>query len=103
MSDSNREIVENVNAAFAEDKPEIFLGYCADDAKWVMAGDKTFDGKDAIKEFMAPMGGMEPPKFTVDEIIADGDSVACYGDMAMAEDGNRRRTRFAMFIASIRA
>ena len=87
MSDKNRDIVEKVNAAFAENKPGIFLAYCADDARWVMAGDRIFDGKDAIKEFMASMDGMEPPKFTVDEIIADGDSVACYGDMAMAEDG----------------
>ena len=32
---------------------------------------------------MKQMDGFEPPKFTVDKMIADGDSVACYGEMTM--------------------
>jgi len=88
MSETNKEIVEKVNAAFEENKPEIFLSYCTDDVVWRMVGDRDFKGKEKIKEFMASMEGMEPPKFRVDEIIASGDSVACYGDMTMKdEDG----------------
>ena len=88
MSDKNSEIVEKVNTAFAENKPEVFLGYCTNDVVWRMVGDREFKGKDAIKEFMASMEGMEPPKFGVDEIIAGGDSVVSYGDMKMkGEDG----------------
>lgn len=37
---------------------------------------------------MSQMDGMEPPKFTVDKMIADDFNVACYGDMTMkGEDG----------------
>ena len=89
MSETNKEIVEKVNAAFSENKPEVFLDHCRDDVEWTIVGDQTLMGKTAIREFMASMGDAPPPKFTVDEIIAGGDSVACYGDMTMAdENGN---------------
>jgi ketosteroid isomerase-like protein len=35
---------------------------------------------------MSQKEGMEPPKFTVDQIIAEGDSVVCYGDMKMKDE-----------------
>jgi ketosteroid isomerase-like protein len=85
---SNKEIVQKVNDAFADNKTGVFLSFCSDDVEWTMVGDKTFKGINAIKEFMSSMEGEEPPTFTVDEIIADGDSVACYGSMKMAgKDG----------------
>lgn len=89
MSETNRAIVEKVNAAFSENKPEIFLDYCSDNVEWTMVGDRTFAGKAAIREFMSSMEGMAPPKFTVDEIIEGGDSVACYGDMTMADENGK--------------
>lgn len=89
MSSKNKEIIEKVNASFAEGNIEGFLSFCAEDAEWQMVGDKAFKGKEAIREFMSSMEhtGMEPPKFTVDEVIAEGDSVVAYGDMTMEEDG----------------
>jgi uncharacterized protein (TIGR02246 family) len=89
MSSKNKEIIEKVNAAFAEGNIEGFLSFCAEDAEWQMVGDKAFKGKEAIREFMSSMEhtGMEPPKFTVNEVIAEGDSVVAYGDMTMEEDG----------------
>ncbi len=87
MSAKNKEIVEKVNAAFTNNKPEDFLSFCTENVEWTMVGDKTFNGKGAIREFMSSMEGMEAPKFTVDETIAEGDSVVCYGDMTMKEDG----------------
>lgn len=88
MSSTNKEIIEKVNAAFAEGNSEKFLSFCAENAEWQMVGDKTFKGKQAIREFMSLMehSGMEPPKFTVDEMIADGDSVVAYGDMTMKDN-----------------
>jgi uncharacterized protein len=85
MSSKNKEIVEKVNAAFAENNPEGFLEACADDVKWTMVGEKSVNGKAAIREWMAQMKGMEAPKFTVSQLIAEGDSVACCGDMTMKE------------------
>lgn len=83
MSDKNKQIVEKVNAAFAEGNNEAWLEYCADDVVWTMVGEKTSNGKRAIREWMSSMGEMGPPKFTVDKVVAEGDSVICYGDMTM--------------------
>ncbi|HTH36761.1 MAG TPA: nuclear transport factor 2 family protein, partial [Pyrinomonadaceae bacterium] len=86
MSVKNKQIVEKVNAAFSENKPEGFLDACADNVEWTIVGDQSFKGKDAIRKFMSSMKGQEPPKFTVEETIAEGDSVVCYGTMKMADD-----------------
>jgi uncharacterized protein len=82
MSAKNKEIVEKVNASFAEGGVEGFLSFCADDVVWTMVGNKTTKGKKAIREWMASMD-IEPPKFTVDNIIAEGDFVVAHGDMTM--------------------
>ena len=84
MSAKNKEIVEEVNTSFGEGSVEGFLSHCADDVAWTMVGNKTTKGKNAIGEWMASMD-TEPPKFTVDNIIADGDFVTAYGDMIMKE------------------
>src|SRR3989442_13214809 len=70
MSVNNKAIVEKVNAAFAEGSTEGFLAFCAEDVAWTMVGDKTVQGKDAIRQWMASMGPMEPPQFTVHNVIA---------------------------------
>ena len=87
MSSRNKEIIEKVNAAFEDNKPEVFLDFCAEDIKWDMAGDEVRTGKQAIRDFMSSMGDMEPPKINVTAIISEGDSAACYGDMTMIENG----------------
>lgn len=84
MSARNKEIVEKVNAAFAQNDVEGFLSFCADDVKWTMVGDKTVTGKDDIRQWLASMD-FEPPKFTVDNVIAEGDLVATHGDMTMKD------------------
>jgi uncharacterized protein len=85
MSTKNKEIIEKVNAAFAENSVEGFLSFCADDVEWTIAGDRTVKGKDAIRQWMASMTLQEPPTFTVDNLIAEGDLVAANGDMTMKD------------------
>jgi ketosteroid isomerase-like protein len=82
MATSNKNIVEKVNAAFADNNVDGFLGYCADDVTWSMVGDTTVKGKEEIRKWMKSMD-MEAPAFTVDAVIADGDRVAAFGDMTM--------------------
>ena len=84
MSAKNKEIIEKVNASFAEGGVEGFLSFCADDVVWTIVGDRTVKGKGAIREWMASMN-MEPPKFTVANIIAEGDSVTAHGGMTMKD------------------
>lgn len=84
MSTKNKEIVEKVNAAFAANNPEGFLSFCADDVVFAMVGDKTVKGKDAVRKWMSSMDS-EPPKFTVDSVIAEGDFVTAHGNMTMKD------------------
>lgn len=87
MSATNKEIVAKINAAFAEGNSEEFLSFCAEDAEWQMVGDKTFRGKQLLREFLKSMeeSGMEPPSITVELMIAEEDAVVCYGNMTMKE------------------
>ncbi len=87
MSAKNKEIVEKVNAAFAEGNIEKFLSFCAEDVEWTMVGEKGVKGKDAIRQWMAAMApkDSEPPKFTVTNVIAEGDFVTAHGDMTMKD------------------
>jgi uncharacterized protein len=82
----NKQIIEKVNDAFMRNDVEAFLSYCTEDFVFTMVGGESVKGKDAIRKWMAH-GPQEPPKFSVETVIADGDYVAASGKMAMKEDG----------------
>ena len=89
MAEQNKEIITKINDSFTKGDMEAFLDYCADDVKWTMYGEKHVEGKKAIREWMSEMDGAEPPKFTFDTLIADGDLVAAPGNMTMKDkEGN---------------
>jgi uncharacterized protein len=86
MALSKKDVIEKVNAAFARNDVEGFLTYCHDDFVFAMVGSDPVKGKDAIRKWMAS-GPSEPPKFSVDTVIAEGDFVTAVGDMTMNEKG----------------
>ena len=89
MSARNTAIVDEVNAAFAANKFDGFLAHCTNDVVWTMVGDRTVSGVDAIRNWLSSMAGGEAPKFTVDHVSGDGDTVTAYGDMTMkGQDGS---------------
>jgi len=76
-------------AAIEKGDYEGFLAFCADDTKWTFLGDETLDGKNAVRQWMA-MTYRDPPKFTVSQLLADGDFVVALGDIeTTAEDGEK--------------
>jgi uncharacterized protein len=83
----NKNIIEKVNAGFMENDPEVFLGYCADNVRWEMAGGKVQNGTGVIREYMASRADARLTKLNVTGIIAEGESAACYGDMNIDEEG----------------
>ncbi|MBW4694422.1 MAG: hypothetical protein KME27_21965 [Lyngbya sp. HA4199-MV5] len=53
MSENNKVILLEGNAAIAEGNNEGFLSFCADDTEWTFVGDKTLQGKEAVRQWMA--------------------------------------------------
>jgi uncharacterized protein (TIGR02246 family) len=74
MSEKNKAILEKANAAITEGNNEGFLSFCTEDTEWTFVGDKTLKGKEAVRQYMAETY-IEPPKFTVANLIAEGDFV----------------------------
>ncbi len=84
MSDKNKVILEEANAAITKGNYEGFLSFCADDTEWTYVGDKTLKGKEAVRQYMAT-AYIEPPKFTVENLIAEGDFVTVLGDITLKD------------------
>ena len=87
MSVNKKAIVEEVNDAFRRGDYEAFLTRCTDDVVWAMVGEAPLRGKEAIRQSMA-QGPQEPPVFTVDTLVGDGDVVVAKGEMTMKEPGS---------------
>lgn len=95
MSVTNKEIVQQVNDAFLTNNIEVFLDHCTDEISWTMVGKPALEGKDAIRAFMGNMEGMDPPKLTLINTIAEGDLVASEGYMEMKNsDGSPYKGAF---------
>jgi uncharacterized protein len=84
MAANRKEIVEQINDAFAAHSLERVLSFCTDDFTWTMVGASTVTGKDPIRKWMASMKP-EPPTFSVETTVAEGDFVITRGDMTMSE------------------
>jgi len=88
MSENNKAVLEAANAANAAGNYEGFLSFCTDDTQWTFVGDKTLNGKEAVRQYMAETY-IEPPKFTVTNLIAEGDFVTALGDITLKDEDGR--------------
>ncbi|WP_207430972.1 nuclear transport factor 2 family protein [Sabulibacter ruber] len=85
MSEINKAILQKANAAIIKGDNEGFLSYCTEDTKWVFIGDKTLEGKDAVRNYMAT-AYKEPPRFIVENLIAEGDFLTAVGTIKMENE-----------------
>ena len=75
------------NAAITEGNNEKFLTFCTDDTEWTFVDDKTLKGKNAVRQYMK-RAYLEPPKFEVENLIAEGEYLTAIGKINMKdEDG----------------
>lgn len=87
MNLDNKEILLKANTAITEGDNEGFLSFCSDDTEWTFVGDKTLRGKEAVRQYIAT-AYIEPPKFNVENLIAEGEFVTAVGKISMKdEDG----------------
>jgi uncharacterized protein len=84
MSENNKAILQKGNAAIAAGNHEGFLALCTDDTVWEFVGEQTLHGKQAVRQWMARTY-LEPPKVTVDNLIAGGDYLTAVGSVMMKD------------------
>jgi ketosteroid isomerase-like protein len=82
MNLNNKAILEKANAAVTTGDNEEFLSFCTDDTKWTFVGDQILQGKEAVRQYMA-IAYLEPPKFMVQNLIAEGEFVTAVGKISM--------------------
>ena len=85
MSEKNKSILAQANAAVAKGDYEGFLSHCTDDVEWTFVGDRTLKGKQAVREYMRTTY-IEPPAFTVAHLIAERDFVTALGDISIKSE-----------------
>lgn len=87
MSLDNKAILEKANTAIVNGDYEGFLSFCTEDTEWNFVGDRILQGKEAVRQYMAK-AYVEPPKFKVENLIAEGEFLTALGQISMKnEDG----------------
>ncbi|QRR04009.1 nuclear transport factor 2 family protein [Dyadobacter sandarakinus] len=90
---NNKSILEVANAAITKGDYEGFLSFCTEDTTWTFVGEQTLQGKEAVRKYMAATY-QEPPKFIVENLIAEGDFVTALGQITL-KDVNGNRTDYS--------
>lgn len=85
MSHTNKQVLEQANAAISRGDHEGFLALCTDDTRWVFVGDRTLQGKDAVRRWMKE-SYLRPPQFKVDRMVAEGDTLAAIGEITLFDE-----------------
>ena len=88
MLDSNKAVLEQANEAVRAGDNEGFLAFCTEDIVWSTVGGETLRGKEAVRAWMAEEY-VQPPEFTVNALIAEGDTVAALGEITSYDEGGR--------------
>ena len=86
--ENHKTVLTRANAAIMNGDYEGFLTFCTDNTEWTFVGDKTIRGKEGVRQWMADTY-LEPPKFVVENLIAEGDFVTAIGKIKMkGDEGN---------------
>lgn len=85
MTQNNKQILEQANAAVTRGDYESFLSFCTEDTQWTFVGDQILRGKEAVRQYMAT-AYLEPPKFIVEQLIAEGDFLTAVGKISMKNE-----------------
>ena len=92
MSERNKAILREANAAIARGDNEGFLSFCADDITWTTVGENTLRGKAAVRQWLMTTY-LEPPTFTVTDLIAEGEFLTALGEITV-KDKHQKSTHY---------
>jgi len=94
MSEKNKTVLLEANAAISKLDFEGFLKFCTDDVKWTMVGEQTIEGKEAVRSWMKKTY-VEAPDFDAKRLIAEGDWLAALGEISVKDkDGKVTRSSY---------
>lgn len=79
---SNAATLQEANEWVKKGNYENFLAYCTEDTKWVFVGERTLEGKEQVRAYMKDVY-LEPPVFSVETTIEDGDYVTVIGEITL--------------------
>ncbi|RYY26935.1 MAG: nuclear transport factor 2 family protein [Chitinophagaceae bacterium] len=85
MEFANKVILETANASVSAGDNEGFLAFCTDDTEWEFVGERVLRGKEAVRQYMR-QAYIEPPQFSVEKLIAEGDFVTAVGRISIKND-----------------
>jgi ketosteroid isomerase-like protein len=88
MELDNKAILLKANAFVTDGDNEGFLSFCTDDIEWTFIGDKTLRGKAAVRAYMEAVY-IEPPKFDVEVLVAEGDYVTVLGKISLNDESGK--------------
>ena len=96
MENNYKHIVAQVNESFRINNPDVFTGFCREDAVWNILGDQILTGKKAITDFMEPMRGCNPADVKFYHTVQEGEKVVSTGSMIMpGKDGTNTEMMFS--------
>ena len=78
----NATILHTANEFVKKGNYESFLSYCTEDTKWVFVGERVLNSRDEVREYMKEFY-LEPPVFTVEKTIEDGNYVTVTGEITL--------------------
>jgi len=85
---NNKEVLEKANAAVTKGDYEGFLYFCTEDVKWTFVGEQILEGKEAVRQYMKTTY-LAPPKFKVENLIAEGEFVTAIGNISLADEAGK--------------
>ena len=86
MNDKNKAILKKANAAILTGDHEGFLAHCHEDIAWGTVGEESIQGKAAVRQWMRE-NYVKPPRFEVDEMVAEDDTVVAIGTIDVEVNG----------------
>lgn len=85
---NNKHTLQKANEAVQNGDNDKFLDYCTDDIIWHFIGDRTIAGKEAVRRYMYETY-KEPPRFDIEDLLADGDLVTAIGKISLADESGK--------------
>lgn len=85
MTEFNKQILEQANAAVTAGDYEGFLSYCTEDTEWNFIGQQVLKGKEAVRRYMQETY-IEPPKFEVRNLISEDNFVIAMGKISLKDE-----------------